>query len=77
MLTHMRVPYPPLPRKRSNTMERGGSHVGKLPISTSTKYKLIVRGQPRVGKLPISTSTKYKLIVRGQPRGEAPHLNLN
>ena len=51
MLTHMRVPYPPLPRKRSNTMERGGSHVGKLPISTSTKYKLIVRGQPR-GEAP-------------------------
>jgi hypothetical protein len=36
-LTQISVPYPPLPRKRSSVIERGGNHVGKFCNSTSTE----------------------------------------
>jgi hypothetical protein len=32
-LTQISVPYPPLPRKRSSMIEKGGSHVGRFGLA--------------------------------------------
>jgi hypothetical protein len=32
-LTKIGVPYPPLPRKRSSIIERGGSHLGRFGLA--------------------------------------------